>query len=260
LKAEPEAPTTGQTPLALPNVIVVGAMKCATTAMHRYLDAHPQISMSLLKEVNFFIGPEVAPHDDPETWWRSGQWHRGVEWYASLFDPSAPVRGETSPGYTSPDASEVPGRMARVIPDARLVYLVRHPVQRAVSQYRHHHRDGTERRPLEEALLDPGSQYLARSRYHERLAPYLDLFPVEQVLVVVQERLLRDRRSQMARVYAHLGVDPDWRGDVLDVQFHVGDNPLDVSPRLSEAFMAQVDDDVTRLRALLQDDLSDWAV
>jgi Sulfotransferase family len=246
-------------PLALPNVIVVGAMKCATTAMHRYLDAHPQVSMSTLKEVNFFIGSEVAPHDDPETWWRSGLWHRGVAWYASLFDPTAPVRGETSPGYTSPDAPEVPARMAGLIPEARLLYLVRHPVDRAVSQYRHHYRDGTERRPLEDALLDPASQYLARSRYHERLAPYLQLFPVEQILVVVQERLLRDRCGQMETVYRHLGVDPDWRGDVLAQEFHVGGDRVNLPPKLSGAFMQCVEDDLAHLRALLQDDLPEWS-
>jgi hypothetical protein len=246
-------------PSALPNTIVLGAMKCATTAMHRYLDAHPQISMSRLKEVNFFIGPDTAPHGDAETWWRSGHWHRGVDWYASLFDGSAPVRGETSPGYTSPDAPEVAPRMASLLPDARLVYLVRHPVERAVSQYRHHHRDGTERRALEEALLDPGSQYLARSRYHERLVPFLERFAAEQILVVVQERLLRDRGAQMAAVYRHLGADPDWRGDVLAHEFHVGGDRLGTPPALCESFMDRVGDDVARLRVLLDDDLPEWS-
>jgi hypothetical protein len=245
---------------SLPNAIVVGAMKCATTAMHRYLDAHPDISMSSQKEVNFFIGADTAPHDEAETWWRSGQWHRGVDWYASLFDGTTPVRGETSPGYTSPDATEVAPRMAGLLPEARLVYLVRHPVERAVSQYRHHHRDGTERRPLERALLDPDSQYMSRSRYHERLQPFLDRYSAAQVLVVVQERLLCDRGPQMGAVYAHLGADPAWRGDILHQEFHVGGDPLGIPPWLCAAFMEQVADDVARLRTLLQDDLPEWAV
>src|SRR3954470_10329564 len=131
---------------ALPTVIAIGAMKCGTTALHRYLDAHPQISMATVKEVNFFIGATTAPDGDEDTWWQHGQWHRGVAWYAGLFDETAPVRGETSPGYTSPASTEAAGRMAAVVPDARLVYLVRHPLDRAVSQYRHHVRDGTETR------------------------------------------------------------------------------------------------------------------
>jgi Sulfotransferase family len=244
---------------ALPTVIVIGAMKCGTTALHSYLDAHPEIGMARDKEVNFFIGGEVAPNGEPDTWWRSGQWHRGVGWYAGLFEATLGIRGETSPGYTSPASPEVVDRMAAVVPEAKLVYLVRDPVERAVSQYRHHRRDGSETRSLEEALLDPSSQYVDRSRFAERLRPFLNRFPAEQVLVVVQERLLRDRAPQLARVYRYVGADPAWHGDVLGREFHVGDNPLEVPRRLRSAFLERVGDDVDRLRALVQDDLVEWA-
>ena len=139
----------------LPGVIVIGAMKCATSAPHAYLDAHPDIAMSRTKELNFFNGPGVAPHDDAGSWWVTGQWHRGLEWYSAQFDADAPVRGESSPAHTAPSCPEVAGRMASVVPDVRLVHLVRDPVERAVSEYAHHVRDGTERRPITEALLDP---------------------------------------------------------------------------------------------------------
>jgi hypothetical protein len=244
---------------ALPTMIGIGAMKCGTTALHRYLDAHPQIGMARAKEVNFFIGRTDAPNGDAGTWWRSGQWHRGVVWYAGLFDPALAVRGETSPGYTSPASTEVAERMAAVVPEAKLVYLVRDPVERAVSQYRHHHRDGTETRPLDEALLDAQSQYVDRSRYEERLRPFLHRFPPEHVLVVVQERLRTDRVRELARIYGHVGADPTWRGQVLSREFHVGDNPLPVPRRLRTAFLERVADDLDRLRALVQDDLVEWA-
>jgi hypothetical protein len=240
-------------------VVVIGAMKCGTTALHRYLDAHPEIGMAREKEVNFFIGGAVAPHGDAETWWRSGQWHRGVGWYAGLFDGNLAVRGESSPGYTSPASTEVADRMAAVVPQATLVYLVRNPVERAVSQYRHHHRDGTERRSLEEALLDPDSQYVARSRYEERLRPFLDRFPAQHVLVVVQERLRTDRARELARVYRHVGADPSWTGDVLSREFHVGGGAPEAPRRLRTAFLERVGEDVGRLRALVQDDLAEWA-
>lgn len=244
--------------LPLPNVVVIGAMKCATSALHAYLDAHPDISMSATKELNFFNGPEQPPHDDPDSWWRSGQWHRGLEWYAAQFDPHTPVRGESSPAYTSPDFPEVPDRMANVIPEARLVYLVRDPVERAVSQYAHHRRDGAEHRPLDEAVLDPDSQYLARSRYAERLAPFLEHFDRGQVHVVVQERLLADRDRQIAQVYEHVGVDPDWRDPRHDERHHVGDGRPEVDPALRRAVAQRVGDDVRRLRELLDDDLEEW--
>ena len=242
----------------LPGVVVVGAMKCATSALHQYLDAHPDIAMSGVKELNFFNGPQQRPHDDPDTWWVTGQWHRGLDWYATQFDPDAPVRGESSPAYTSPSFPEVAGRMASVLPRVRLLYLVRDPAERAVSQYAHHHREGAEPRPVEEAVLDPDSQYLARSRYLERLEPFLAHFPREQIHVVVQERLLHDREAVMRRVYEHVGVDPGRHDDRLQRRFHVGGSRPSVDDRLRRAVGERVGDDVARLREFLDDPLEEW--
>ena len=244
---------------ALPTVVVVGAMKCGTSALHAYLAAHPEISMSGLKELNFFFGGSTPPPGPPGTWWQHGQWHRGLDWYAAHFDARRPVRGESSPGYTDPAHPEVASRMARVLPDARIVYLVREPVQRALSQYRHHLRDGTEQRALDEALLDEESQYLARSRYAERIAPFLDHFAREQILVVVQERLLADRRGELSRIYRHVGADPDfWHSDLLE-RVHVGGGPDEVPDRLRRRFWDSVRHDVTALRRLVGDDLPEWS-
>jgi len=249
----------GVVPRVLPDVVVIGAMKCATSAVHEYLDAHPDVAMSRTKELNFFNGPEVAPQADPASWWTVGQWHRGLDWYSAQFDPDAVVRGESSPAYTSPSCPEVPARMATVVPGARLVYLVRDPLARAVSQYAHHQRDGTERRPLHVALLDPDSQYLARSRYQERLEPYLAWFGPQQVHTVVQERLDRRRRSVIAALYRYVGVDPGWRDERHERRVHVGGSSLEVTPRLRAAFAERVRDDVERLRELVGDELAEWA-
>lgn len=244
---------------ALPTLLVVGAMKCATSALHAFLDAHPQVAMSPLKELNFFNGPERAPHPREDRWWVEGQWHRGVGWYSRQFDPSADARGEASPAYTSPSYPWTAERIAAVLPEARLLYLVRDPVDRAVSQYAHHHRDRTEPRGPAEALLDPGSQYVARSRYVDRLQPYLRHFRREQVHVVVQERLLRDPRSAMAGVYAHVGVDPDWQGDVLQRRVNAGERPDDLPDDVRRRFRNLVADDTERLTRLVDDDLEEWS-
>jgi hypothetical protein len=241
----------------LPDLVVIGAMKCATTALHAYLDAHPDIAMWPGKEANFFTGGET-PTGHPEEWWRHGQWHRGVEWYASLFDPTAKLRGESSPGYTAPDNPLAAERMAEVVPDARLVYLVRDPVERAVSQYAHHKRDGDEQRPVDEALLDPDSQYVARSRYHERVRPFLAHFDRDQLLVVVQERLRHQRRPEVRRIYEHVGADPDWWDDSLDREWHVRGGNVDVPDDVADDVRARVDDDVARLRELIRDDIPEW--
>jgi hypothetical protein len=239
--------------LALPNLIVIGAMKCATTALHRYLDAHPDIAMAAPKEMNFFVG--AADRDDG---WHRGNWHRGLDWYAAQF-PDAPVRGEASPSYTSPSFPDAAERMARVIPDARLILLVRDPVDRAISQYRHHRAEGTERRPLDEALLDPASQYLDRSRYHACLAPYLERFPREHIAVCLQEDLLARRRETVARIYRFAGVDDAFWSAQIDRLFHVGGQrgPMQ-DPALEARLVAALADDVQRLRTLTGRDLGEW--
>ena len=244
----------------LPNLVVIGAMKCATTALHKYLDAHPDVSMSAAKETNFFTGPDERPNDDPTTWWRFGQWHRGLSWYTSQFDQESPVRGETSPGYTSPDHAVAAQRMALVIPDARLVYVVRDPVERAASQYDHHVREGAESRLPEQALLDPDSQYLARSRYFDRIRPFLERFSHAQIHIVVQERLLLDRRRELRRVYRHVGADDRWWDADLERRWHVGRRITRPSPRLRAAVQEAVADDTERLRSYLGDPLPEWRV
>ena len=243
---------------ALPTLVVIGAMKCGTTALHAHLGRHPDIAMAPGKELNFFLGPDEPPPAPEDEWWRHGQWHRGLDWYAAQFDAGARVRGEASPGYTDPSHPEVVDRMRRVLPDARLVYLVRDPVDRAASQWAHHVRDGTEPRPVGEAVLDPASQYLARSRYVERLQPFLAAYPREQLLVVVQERLKADPRRELARVFAHAGADPGFWDDALTAEVHAGGDRTDVPPEVRETFWAAVADDVARLRGLLGDDLAEW--
>ena len=244
----------------LPNLVVIGAMKCGTTALHRYLDRHPQIAMAQEKELNFFIGDDgVSGHADRPSRWHAGNWHRGVRWYAERFQP-ARVRGETSPGYTSPAAPEAPARMAAVVPQASLIYLVRDPVERAISQYRHHRAEGSERRGADEALLDPSSQYLARSRYHERLAPFLARFPRERVFVCAQEELLRQRRSTLAAIYGFLGVDAHFWSEDHDRLWHVGHGTVAVEPRVRARLAAELRDDADRLRAETGRDFPGWAV
>jgi hypothetical protein len=242
-------------PGPLPNVLIIGAMKCGTSALHRLLAAHPEVSMAAAKELNFFVGPARVDGD----WsWSRGNWHRGVEWYARQF-AEAPVRGEASPAYTSPSFPEAAGRIARVVPDVRLVYLVRDPVARAVSQYRHHHRDGTERRPLAEALLDPASQYLSRSRFHARLTPFLDRFRREQIFVCAQEELLRDRRATLRALHEFLGVVPGLGAPHVDAPPDVRRGPA-LPAALHARIGAELVEDAIRIRELAGRDFPGWSV
>jgi hypothetical protein len=246
---------------ALPNVVLIGAMKCGTSALHAFLDRHPQIAMSEPKELNFFFGPVAGTGQDWDRGWAAGNWSRGVDWYAGHFPADAPVRGESSPGYTSPDHPDVAERMAATIPGARLIYLVRDPIARAVSQYHHHRDEGTERRPIGEAILDPASQYVSRGLYHERLRPFLSCFPPEQILVVAQEEL-RDRpAATLRRVFQHAGADDTFWcvSYVRDVDASDCEAPP-LAPELRDRLASAFRDDTARLRALTGQPLRTWSV
>ncbi|TQN42800.1 sulfotransferase family protein [Blastococcus colisei] len=241
---------------ALPNVVIIGAMKCGTTSLHRYLDLHPDVAMSRRKELNFFVGCA-----DGELDWARGNWWRGPAWYATQFDATAAVRGEASPGYTSPSHPEVAGRLAALIPDARLVYAVRDPVDRAVSQYSHHRREGAETREPEEALLDPGSQYVARGRYLERLSPFLSAGLGDRVTVVAQEQL-RDRpRPTMRRLFSCLGIDDDYWSPAMEERRNTApEQPGDLSGRVRDRLREAFRDDAQRLRDVTGEDFPEWSV
>ena len=180
---------------ALPNLVIIGAMKSGTTSLHTYLDQHPSIAMSVIKEIDFFIGSRYL---------------RGPEWYAAHFDPTAPVRGESSTSYTKyPQRPGVPERMAECIPDARLVYLVRDPIERAVSHYVHARDRRRERRSLSEALRPAATNiYLDPSRYAMQLDRYRAWFPPDRILVVESEELRDEPRATLAAICTFLAVPP----------------------------------------------------
>src|SRR5688500_4010417 len=109
---------------ALPNLIIIGGLKCGTTSIHHYLGLHPEVQMSKPKELNFFVS-EL-------------NWDLGIPWYKSRFDSRFPVRGESSPHYTNqPRFRGVAERIRDNVPDARLIYMVRDPISRILSHWRH---------------------------------------------------------------------------------------------------------------------------
>ncbi len=189
---------------ALPTFFVIGAAKAGTTSLHYYLDQHPQIQMSAIKEPHFFAGPENGILFPPE---RVGN----LDEYEELFDPAFEVRGEASPSYTNaPRRQGVPERIEELVPDARFVYLVRDPIARTVSHYRHAVASGKEQRPLRDALeevADPQSYLACHSLYARQLELYLRRFPEERVMVVDQADLLDDREATLRGIFAFLDVD-----------------------------------------------------
>jgi len=195
---------------ALPNLIVIGGLKCGTTSLHHYLNLHPEIGMSRPKELNFFVS-EL-------------NWELGADWYRSHFPAGLPVRGETSPHYTNrPRFGGVAERMRETLPDeARVIYMVRHPIDRLLSHYLHNVGGGYESRELAEAVAEPQSSYVQRGLYAFQLDPYLETFGSERILVVSREELGRDRDSTVRRVFSFAGVDETFTSPEFDREWETG--------------------------------------
>jgi hypothetical protein len=194
----------------LPNFLVIGSMKAGTSSLYQYLRLHPEVFMPKTQEIHFF-----SDHN----------WHRGLRWYEKQFagGENAVAIGDNSPAYAmQPRHSEAPERARRIVPEARLVYLIRQPVERMVSHYHHRRVSGGETRPIETALREE-PDYLDTSRYAYQIERWLELFPREQLLVVTQDEMRENRRDFLRRVYGFIGVDPDWWSPELSGAWNVSE-------------------------------------
>jgi hypothetical protein len=195
----------GGTTHALPNLLIIGAAKAGTTSLHRYLDLHPEIFMSRVKELKLFI------RDD---------WRDHLGWYREQFPSSLPVRGESSPAYSmDPWWPHVPERVRELVPDARMIYMVRDPVDRLVAQWVEMYADHDEHRPMTEALADydqPSNKVVMPSRYAYQLDRWREHFPDDRILVLDQRDLLQSRSETLRRAFSFLGVDADFDSEAFE--------------------------------------------
>lgn len=197
----------------LPDFLCIGAQKAGTTTLHEQLRTHPGLYLPAEKEVHYF----------------SRHFDRPLGWYESRFAGARRTHGtgEVTPYYLF--HPEAPRRIAAVRPQARLIVLLRDPVERALSGFFHSRRLGQEPLDIEAAfaaeagrlqdaapvLAVPGGEhaahqfhsYLSRSRYEEQLARYLRLFPRSQLLLVRTEDFFADPRPVWREVLSFLGVD-----------------------------------------------------
>jgi len=180
----------------LPNFLIIGAPKAGTTALAAFLAAHPEVYVAPEKEVHFF-DEHLA---------------RGTDWYRTRFDSARDeiAVGEATPTYMYSD--EALERMADLLPEAKLIVVLRDPVDRAYSHY-WWMRALFESLSFEDAVhaeMAEGSGkrlYLAGGRYLDRLQAVCRLYPRSSVHVVIQEELRRSPDATFAGVCRFLGVD-----------------------------------------------------
>jgi hypothetical protein len=204
--------------MALPDFFVAGAPKAGTTAVHAALARHPSLYMSAVKEPKFFLtdGPPPARGGpgDAQTY-REHVWHRKE--YETLFGaaPAGVLRGESTPFYLYNRRAQL--RIRELIPDAKLIVILRDPVERAHSNWTHLWSAGLD--PVgdfvlaceqEQERIEAGWadfwHYTALGRYGEQLEHLYTVFPREQVLVFRYRALVEDPARVLDRICAFLGV------------------------------------------------------
>ena len=213
---------------ALPDFVIIGAQKCGTTSLYHLLTRHPLVEPAASKELHFF----------------DSLYDEGIEWYRECFplpkwkDGRTTITGEATPGYLFHPLA--PERMAKMVPEARLIALLRNPVDRAYSQYHQRVRKGRETRSFEEAVgaENPDTEYLARGIYVDQLLRWSRFYDRDQMLVLKSEEFFERPLDILKLVLNFLDL-PEWQPDVWEIRkkggYEEGIDPS-VRRRLEEYF------------------------
>lgn len=185
-----------------PNYLVIGAQKCATSSLCHLIGQHPDVFMTDPKEPYFFSNEDV--------------WTRGWQWYESLFAAAAGkiAIGEGSTTYTQNGLHPAaPQRIAEHLPDAKLIYIVRDPLDRIVSHYLHLRSKGGQEQASFSVAVRRKPQYIDNSQYLHQIELYRQHFPDRQIHVDFFEDLKSAPDAVLRRCLGFLGVDPDRMSD-----------------------------------------------
>jgi len=182
-----------------PNLFLVGAMKSATTSLHNYLDCHPEIFMTQepWKEPNFFV--------------KELNNTKGINWYLSLFDEVHEEKyiGESSTDYTKfPNYKDAYKEIPEFSPNAKIIYIMRDPIERAVNQYWWEVQYSGEGRGMKSGILQ-NDWIMNTSYYAKQIKPYIELFGFDNVYTLTTEELIKNPNEVMENVFSWLGVSTD---------------------------------------------------
>lgn len=220
-----------------PNFFIIGAAKSGTTSLHEYLSQHPDIYMSRVKETNFFAflnnPPRFAGPEPNKADRILGDRLIREKYGYSITDPKeyqrlySKVRNEKAIGESSVSYMYYPEIAARIreqVPEAKLIAILRNPVERAYSKYLQFRRDASE--PLvsfDDALAaeperirtnwSPTWFYVDRGFYYRQLRPYFDLFGKEKIHILLFEDFCSNSADEVRTIFRFLGVNEDFPVD-----------------------------------------------
>lgn len=232
---------------SLPDVMIIGCQKGGTSSLHTYLTQHPRMFEADVKEVHFFDGGLDPAWD---------KYAEGERLYRSYFPRSSTVRAarglafEATPEYMHNLAA--PARMAKMVPGAKLIALLRDPVERTISNYFHEQRRGREKLPFLEALEAEAEHmrdvraggdfkdtrwiwkaYTTRGLYADQLERVFEHYPRDQILILDSSEFYGDPKRALGQVLDFIGLD-DTGFNVDLTPVGVGTNRRKIDPEVRE--------------------------
>lgn len=193
----------------LPDFIIIGAMKCGTGSLYRYLSTHPDIIPSSIKETNFFLREN---NNNIKTSYR--HYFKGNGKYAFEASPNYSKR-HLHPG--------VPERIHALLPNIKLIYLVRDPIERIRSHYVHNFCHGRESNTFSEAIRK-SNNYMLTSRYFFQLQAFLEFYRKDSILVVQSEQLRHETEHTLDSIFQFLRISSDYDHTIISNRFHKSSN------------------------------------
>ncbi|MEC4983987.1 MAG: sulfotransferase [Oscillatoria sp. PMC 1068.18] len=202
--------------MKLPTFLIIGVQKAGTTSIYDYLQAHPQVYMSPIKEINFF--EEDWENADEETKAKKpngiNSWEKYCQLFAAAQDELA--LGEASPNYLFKSENSA-ANIHFYLPDVKMVAILRNPVERAYSDYLMHVRDaiGKPKSLVEQAQNVPLTSFTIRKGfYSEQLKYFFAKFKREQIQVYLYDELVKNPVAMMQNMYSFIGVDNNFVPDI----------------------------------------------
>lgn len=193
--------------MRLPDFLIIGAMKCGTTTLQVQLANQPGVFMTTPKEPNFFSDDHVYAN--------------GLDWYQALFDPAelGDLKGEASTHYTKlPHFPDTLDRMAQVLKAPKLIYMIRNPVERAVSHYIH----DWSRRAIGHTVdtaFDYHHDLIEYGLYGMQIEPFVEAYGVDSIFLTSLEQLTASPQNELAKICTFIGHEMPARWDhSLDAQ------------------------------------------
>jgi hypothetical protein len=223
----------------LPHFIIVGAMKAGTTSMHHILNQHENVFMPG-REIYFFDIDDVQQHpdfsmDDSGKWTFHDYdcyWHDYLDWYSRFFRNAVDgqVIGEDSTTYMA--SSKAPARIAGLLPDAKLIFMLRDPVTRAYSHYWHLVNSGRAIYDFEGTLRHTPGTILQRGYYKEQIERFTQYFPRDQLKVIIFEEFTKNVQAIVNDVCKFLGLRAAVNTGAVDTHRNIGTAPRSLRLKL----------------------------